>query len=118
MAESGQRQAREPKPYDPEMRVFIGCQAEMALLEGALSAAEAGHGRFITSAKPGIGKTRTAQENAASPVLLPHGVNRIEYVPLRAVKGKRWVTLRTKSDLCFIEWPSQRLLVASRCRMA
>ena len=47
------------------MREFVGRQAEMAQLEDDLTAAESGHGRFITlSGEPGIGKTRTAQELA------------------------------------------------------
>lgn len=65
MADPNHSTTGEPGTYNPEMREFIGRQTDMAQLEGALSAAEAGHGSFITlSGEPGIGKTRTAQELA------------------------------------------------------
>ena len=51
----------------PEIeRVFVGRLAEMAEMEAALGVAVDGRGRLVMLAgKPGIGKTRTAQQLGA-----------------------------------------------------
>ena len=47
-------------------RGFVGREAELAELGGALDQALAGHGRlYLLSGEPGIGKTRLADEVSA-----------------------------------------------------
>ena len=53
----------EIRPNSDIARIFVGRQREMAELTLALNDALSGQGRLIMLAgKPGIGKTRTAQE--------------------------------------------------------